>query len=147
MVHHGLVPGQSGDYAERRLYVDLMVFPVKGLPKVAPRPAAAALAEEALYYEDPDLPPQPEAAYLHMISVVPGTLAGVNTTAAVSDGRLACTDFAEQEGTGTVAGSLEHRHLSQFQAYVVSEFAAEYLCPRQLPHALTDLRHALVAGS
>ena len=56
MVHHGLVPGQSGDYAERRLYVDLMVFPVKGLPKIAPRPAAAALAEEALYYKDPDLP-------------------------------------------------------------------------------------------
>ena len=56
MVHHGLVPGQSGDYAERRLYVDLMVFPAKGLPKIAPRPAAAALAEEALYYKDPDLP-------------------------------------------------------------------------------------------
>ena len=37
MVHHGLVPGQSGDYAERRLYVDLMVFPKKGLPKIAPR--------------------------------------------------------------------------------------------------------------
>ena len=38
MVHHGLVPGQSGDYAERRLYVDLMVFPKKGLPKVAAVP-------------------------------------------------------------------------------------------------------------
>ena len=56
MVHHGLVPGQSGNYAERRLYVDLMVFPKKGLPKIAPRAAAAALAVEALYYQDPDLP-------------------------------------------------------------------------------------------
>jgi hypothetical protein len=147
MVHHGLVPGQSGDDAERRLYVDLMVFPVKGLPKIAPRPAAAALAEEALYYKDPDLPTQPQAAYLHMVSVVPGTLAGTNSQAAVSDGRLACSAFAEQEGTSSVAASLEQRHLSLFQSYVVSEFAAEYLCPKQLPHALTDLRHALVAGS
>ena len=65
----------------------------------------------------------------------------------MSDGRLACTDFAEQEGTSTVAASLEQRHLSLFQSYVVSEFAAEYLCPKQLPHALTDLRQALVAGS
>ena len=147
MVHHGLVPGQSGNYAERRLYVDLMVFPVKGLPKIAPRPAAAALAEEALYYEDPDLPAQPQAAYLHMVSVVPGTLAGTSNQTAVSDGRLACTGFAKQEGTSTVASSLEQRHLSFFQSYVVSEFAAEYLCPTQLPHALTDLRHALVSGS
>ena len=49
--------------------------------------------------------------------------------------------------TSTVAASLEQRHLSVFQSYVVSEFAAEYLCPTQLPHALTDLRQALVAGS
>ena len=56
MVHHGLVPGQSGNYAERRLYVDLMVFPKKGLPKVAPRPAAAALAVEALYFGIPICP-------------------------------------------------------------------------------------------
>ena len=45
-----------------------MVFPAKGLPKIAPGPAAAALAEEALYYQDPDLPTQPQAAYLHMVS-------------------------------------------------------------------------------
>ena len=56
MVHHGLVPGQAGNYAERRLYVDLMVFPTRGLPKVAARAPAAALAEAGLYYEDPDLP-------------------------------------------------------------------------------------------
>ena len=76
MVHHGLVPGQSGDYAERRLYVDLMVFPKKGLPSVAPRAPAAALAVEALYYQDPDLPSQAQAAYLHMVSIVPGNLHG-----------------------------------------------------------------------
>jgi len=146
MVHHGLVPEQSGDYAERRLYVDLMVFPVKGIPKIAPRAPAAALAEEALYYEDPGLPPQPRAAYLHMVSVVPGTFKGVSTQAELSDGNLACIDFARQESVSTVAGSLGQRHLSAFQSYVVGEFAAEYLCPKQLPHALTDLRRVLVNG-
>ncbi len=39
------------------------------------------------------------------------------------------------------------RHLTLFQSYVVSEFAAQYLCPKQLPHALTDLRRALVGRS
>jgi hypothetical protein len=147
MVHHGLVPGQSGNYAERRLYVDLMVFPKKGIPKLAPRAASAALAVEALYYEDPDLPSQPQAAYLHMVSIVPGTFTGLSTAAEMSDGRLACTDFAKQEGNAAIQDSLANRHLSVFQSYVVSEFAAEYLCPAQLPHALTDLRTALVAGA
>ncbi len=145
MVHHGLVPGQSGDYAERRLYVDLMVFPKKGLPSVAPRAPAAALAVEALYYDDPDLPSQTQAAYLHMVSIVPGTFSGVTTAAELSDGRLACTDFAHQEGVSAIADSLGGRHLSAFQSYIVGEFAAEYLCPTQLSHALTDLRRVLVS--
>ena len=147
MVHHGLVPGQSGNYAERRLYVDLMVFPAKGLPEVAPRPAAAALAEEALYYEDPDLPKQPAAAYLHLITVIPGTFTGVTDQAALSDGRLACSEFAKQATDGAIATSLSQRKLTLFQSYVVSEFAAQYVCPKQLPHALTDLRRALIGGS
>ena len=147
MVHHGLVPGQTGDYAERRLYVDLMVFPKNGLPSVAPRAPAAALAVEALYSNDPDLPSQAQAAYLHMVSVVPGTFTGIGNAAALGDGRLACTDFAHQEGVSAIAGSLAQRHLSAFQSYVVGEFAAEFLCPSQLPHALTDLRRALVGSS
>jgi hypothetical protein len=65
----------------------------------------------------------------------------------MSDGRLACTDFAKQEGNAAIQDSLANRHLSVFQSYVVSEFAAEYLCPAQLPHALTDLRTALIAGA
>jgi hypothetical protein len=147
MVHHGLVPGQSGDYAERRLYVDLMVFPKNGIPEIAPRAPAAALAVEALYYQDPGLPRQPRAAYLHMVSIVPGTFTGVTTAAELNDGHMACTDFAHQDGTGAVESALGQQHLSAFQSDVVSEFAAEYLCPTQLPHALTDLRVALVNGS
>ena len=147
MVHHGLVPGQSGNYAERRLYVDLMVFPAKGLPKVASRPPAAALAEAGLYYEDPDLPAQPRAAYLHLISIVPGTFAGVSNQTALSDGQLACTDFAKQESPSATLSSLEERQLTQFQSWVIGAFSAEYLCPKQYPHALDDLRSALVNGT
>jgi hypothetical protein len=147
MVHHGLVPGQSGNYAERRLYVDLMVFPKKGIPKIAPRAPAAALAVEALYYNDPDLPSQPQAAYLHMVSIVPGTFTGVSNAAELSDGQLACTDFSRRESSNVIQTSLGQRSLSAFQSYVVGEFAAEYLCSKQLPQALGALRSALVAGS
>ena len=147
MVHHGLVPGQAGNYAERRLYVDLMVFPSRGLPKVAARAPAAALAEAGLYYEDPDLPSQPKAAYLRLISIVPGTFAGVSNTTALGDGQLACTDFAKREGPGTIFDSLTQRHLTAFQSWVVGAFSAEYLCPKQYPHALDDLRSALVDGT
>jgi hypothetical protein len=79
--------------------------------------------------------------------VVPGTFTGVSTAAALSDGHLACKDFAKQEGDAAIQGSLANQHLSVFQSYVVSEFAAEYLCSTQLPHALTDLRTALIAGA
>jgi hypothetical protein len=37
MVHHGLAPGQTGNSAQRRLYVDLIAFPSGGLPHVAAR--------------------------------------------------------------------------------------------------------------
>ena len=36
MVHHGLAPGQSGNGAERRLYVDLLSFPGGQMPRLAP---------------------------------------------------------------------------------------------------------------
>jgi Glycosyl hydrolases family 43 len=147
MVHHGLVPGQSGDYAERRLYVDLMVFPKKGLPSVAPRPPAAALAEAAFYLKDPHLPMRPNAAYQHMVSVIPGTTTGISSHALLSDGYLACTDFAKRDSQGAIVSSLGQRQLNLFQSYVVGEFAAQYLCPKQLPNALADLRRALVSAS
>ena len=83
MVHHGLVPGEAGNYAQRRLYVDLMVFPPGGLPEVAARAPAAAVAEAELFYEDPTLPKQPGRAYTHLISTVPvpGAFAGVEREA------------------------------------------------------------------
>ena len=67
MVHHGLAPGQSGNLAQRRLYVDLLAFPNGQPPRTAQGDPAAALAEGVLYNEDPDLPLQPQAAYLLLL--------------------------------------------------------------------------------
>ena len=36
MVHHALAPGQSGNLAQRRLYVDLVAFPPGRLPSARP---------------------------------------------------------------------------------------------------------------
>ena len=71
MVHHGLAPGQSGNDAQRRLYVDLLAFPGDQTPRLAPRPPAAALAEALLYFGDPNAPPQPDDAFLGLLHKVP----------------------------------------------------------------------------
>jgi hypothetical protein len=149
MVHHGLVPGETGNYAERRLYVDLMVFPAKGLPEVAARAPAAAMAEAELYYVDPSLPKQPKKAYTHLISnvPVPGAFAGVSSQQAISAGELACTGLDKQEDPSQLVASLAGRGLTAFESYVVSEFAAQYLCPKEEPQETSDMYQALLAGS
>ena len=53
--------------------------------------------------------------------------------ATLSDGRLACSEFARQASDGAIAIALSQRHLTLFQSYVVGEFATQYLCPKQLP--------------
>ena len=143
MVHHGLVPGQSGDYAERRLYVDLMVFPAKGLPEVAPRPAAAALAEEALYYEDPDLPaargrlPPPDIRHT-------GDL----------HGRERSGDAERRPPRVLRIRQAGERWRDRHRTQAAPPHTVPVLCrrrvrravplPEQLPHTLTDLRRALL---
>ena len=133
MVHHGLVPGQSGDDAERRLYVDLMVFPAKGIPKVAARAPAAALAEVGLYYQDPGLPARPESAYLDLLSIVPGTFNGVSDQTELIDGRLACTDLTKRDSSSATLGTLEHRRLSEFQSWVVGDVRLAVPLPEGIP--------------
>ena len=146
MVHHGLVPGQTGDYAHRRLYVDLLVFPTSGLPRVATRSAAAATAEATLYAGDPALPTQPRQAFLDLIRTVPGSFGDDGNASAVRDGELACADLARQEDAAQIVRSLATRDLTTFEAYVVSEFAAEYLCPSEVPHITSNMQQALLHG-
>jgi hypothetical protein len=149
MVHHGLVPGEAGNYAERRLYVDLLVFPVGGLPEVAARAPAAAMAEAELYYQDPKLPKQPDKAYSHLISTVPvpDAFNGVSHQMALSDGQAACAELGKQDGPSRLLALLTRRGLTDFESYVVAEFAAQYLCPSEVSRDASDMQQALLAGS
>jgi hypothetical protein len=146
MVHHGLVPGETGDYAHRRLYVDLLVFPLEGLPRVAARAPAAALADATLYDNDPSLPKQPDRAFLHLLTTVPGSFSGLSRAATMGDGALACADLATGGSEARIVGALTGRHLSDFESYVVSEFAARYLCPREAVQQNADIQQALLDG-
>ena len=149
MVHHGLVPGEAGNYAERRLYVDLLVFPPNGLPEVAARAPAAAMAEAELFYGDTRLPKQPAQAYSHLISSVPvpGAFAHVSTKQALGDGLLACRELAKQDDSAGLTGSLTRRGLTQFESYVVTVLAGQYLCPKDYPREAADMQQALQAGT
>ncbi len=146
MVHHGLVPGETGNYAERRLYVDLVVFPPSGLPEVAARAPAAAMADAELYYEDPSLPKQPQKAYTHLVSTVPvpGAFAGVSAQKAIGLGELACTGLSHHDDSSQLVASLSDRGLDDFESYVVTEFAAQYLCPKDTLQESSDMHQALL---
>ncbi len=147
MVHHGLAPGQIGNFAQRRLYVDLLDFPTGEVPRIAPRPAAAALAEAVLYYGDPDLPPQPNQAYLTLVRHAGDAFATDSDASVVQDGRLACADLGRGQTTDEMEQSLGDRHLTLFEEYVVAIFATSYFCPQDEAQALKDLRNALTQGS
>ena len=107
MVHHGLAPGQTGNDAQRRLYVDLVAFPKGGLPRIASRPAAAALAEAILYYGDPNLPGQPTEAYLTLVRKVGDAFTGDSDASVVSDGKLVCADLSRGQSTAQLVGALQ----------------------------------------
>ena len=84
-----------------------------------------------------------------MVSIVPGTFTGrEQCRRQLSDGRLACTDFAEQEGPSAVAGSLAAAPPHGSSSHASSASSRRNISARSsIPHALTDLRNALVEGS
>jgi Glycosyl hydrolases family 43/Protein of unknown function (DUF732) len=146
MVHHGLAPGQSGDFAQRRLYADLLAFPPGGVPSLAPRSPSAALAEAILYFGDPNAPPQPTAAFLGLLRKVPSAFTYDNDQTLVADGRLACDGLAGEHGADEVVDSLTSRSLDEFEADLVSISATEYFCPQYSLQALKDVQQALAAS-
>jgi hypothetical protein len=147
MVHHGLAPGQTGNQAQRRLYVDLIAFPNGQVPRIAPSALAAALAEAVLYFGDPNLPSKPNQAYLSLVRKVGGSFTGRPDSAVLADGSAACAALSRKESTAQAGESLERRDLSPFQAYLVAIFATSYLCPQNGSQALGDLEQALTQGS
>jgi Glycosyl hydrolases family 43/Protein of unknown function (DUF732) len=142
MVHHGLAPGQTGNAAQRRLYVDLVAFPPGKLPHLAARQPAAALAAAEIYYGDPSIPKAPNAAYLKVLH-----LAGVSATASndalVAAGATACTDLAGKKGYEKIVAALEARKLSMYEAYLAIILAAQYQCPSHIPEATALMADAL----
>ena len=147
MVHHALAPGQTGNGAQRRLYVDLVAFPPGQPPRIAPGAPAAALAEAALYFNDTRLPSQPAEAYLDLVRQVGRSFAEESDTGILADGHLSCSELSADQSPHRILASLHHRGLSPFQSYVVSIFSTEYLCTQYAGQALDDIRHILMTGS
>ena len=146
MIHHGLAPGESGNYAQRRLYVDLVSVPLNGIPKIPSGDVAAALAEAVLYYGDPNLPSSPTSAYLTLLHTVPGAFIGDSDASVVADGRLTCDDLAQHETALQIEQSLNRQELDPFESYLVAEFASQYFCPQDALQAVRDLRQGLGLG-
>jgi hypothetical protein len=142
MVHHGLAPGQSGDLAQRRLYVDLVAFPPGELPHLAAREPAAALAAAVVYYQDPSLPTSPAADYLKVLH-----LAGVSQTVSdallTSSGSAACTALRQGKQYQGIVDALTQHHLTTYQAFLVIILAAQYQCPARATVAYKVLVDAL----
>jgi len=147
MVHHGLAPGQTGNEAQRRLYVDLIALPSGQVPRIAPRPPSAALAEALLYYGDPNLPAQPAQAFLSLIHKVQGAFSDDSDRAVVADAELTCNGLDHHEGADQVITSLTSRQLNEFESDLVAIFAAEYFCPQDSLQAVKDAQDALNQGS
>jgi hypothetical protein len=147
MVHHALAPGQTGNAAQRRLYVDLLAFPAGGLPRIAPGAPAAALAEAALYYNDTDLPGQPQKAYLTLVRNTGRAFSGASDAGVLADGALSCSALGRGQRPGNILQSLRRRGLTPFQSYVVAIFSTEYLCTQYAREALDDIRRILNGSS
>jgi hypothetical protein len=142
MVHHGLAPGQTGNSAQRRLYVDLVAFPPGKLPHLAARQPAAALAAAEIYYGDPSLPKDPKAAYLKVLHLA-GVSATASDTALVAAGATACTDLANKKGYEDIVATLEARKLSMYESYLAIILAAQYQCSSRIPEATAVMEEAL----
>ncbi len=147
MVHHGLAPGQSGDNAQRRLYVDLLALSGAGVPKIAPGDPAAALAEAVLYLGDPDLPAPSAAAYLTLLHKVPGAFSGDSDASVVADGYMSCGDLKEHDSASELLRTLAAHHLDAFQSYLVAEFSTEYFCPQYAGQGVIDVQQTILGGS
>jgi hypothetical protein len=144
MVHHGLASGQTGDLAQRRLYVDLLAFPSGQVPGVAIGDAAAALAEGVLYSGDPNLPDSPRSAYLVILKKMTGSFSGDSDPSVLADGALSCRDLGHHEDAEYMLRSLQHRGLSPFEAYLVAIFSTKYFCSQYASQAVVDVRQSLV---
>ena len=66
---------------------------------------------------------------------------------ALSDGEAACTGLAKQDDSSGLTAMLTRRGLTDFESYVVTVFAGQYLCPKEYPREAADMQQALQAGT
>jgi hypothetical protein len=142
MIHHGLAPGQTGNSAQRRLYVDLIAFPSGGLPHLGAREPAGALAAAEVYYADPALPKDPKAAYLEVMHLA-GVSASASRATLASAATTACVDLGKRLHFEQIIAGLEARHLTTYEAYLALILAAQYRCPARIPEATQVMVDAL----
>jgi Glycosyl hydrolases family 43 len=145
MVHHALAPGQSGNLAQRRLYVDLVAFPSGKLPRLARGAPAAAMAEAALY-QNAHLPSAPRQAYLYLLSQVGRHWPHVNDAIALADAELSCRDLGQGQTGSQVERSLQGHALTEFQSFLVEVYSARFFCPQYQQRAAANLSSSILAG-
>ena len=119
MVHHGLAPGQTGNSAERGLYINLLAFPNGQLPRLAADAPAAALAEAVVYYGDPSLPKDPKADYLELMRKVGGSLSATSNAGLIADANLVCDALGKGKNLGAILATLKGRDLDTFDSALV----------------------------
>ena len=131
MVHHALATGQAGSSPHRFLYVDPLTFPKGGVPEVAAKVPAAAVAQVIVNYEDPSLPSDPRRAYLAVVRRDSGAFSSADDTAAVAAGHQACLVLAKNTGYGSLISTLGASTIDPLEAYTAMIAGAVYFCPAQ----------------
>ena len=77
-------------------------------------------------------------------TTVPGSFSDESSASAVRDGEVACADLATQESAARIDRSLARRDLTPFESDVLSEFAAEYPSPSEVPQCTSNMQQALL---
>ena len=147
MVRHSLSPGQSGDNAERGLYLSLLAFPTGQVPRLAAAAPAAALAEAVVYYGDQSLPKDPRAAYLVLMRKVGGSLSAKSDAGLIADARLVCTALGKDKKAGAILSMLNERNLDAFDSHLMVLLAAQYQCQSHIAQATQLMVAALNQSS
>jgi len=68
----------------------------------------------------------------------------VRPQTALGDGALACRELTRRDDMSQIVRSLQGRHLTAFEAYVVTRLGATYLCPAELPRETAVMEQALL---
>jgi hypothetical protein len=143
MVRHSLAPGQSGNSAERGLYLSLLAFPSGQVPRLAAAAPAAALAEAVVYYGDPSLPKAPQAAYLALMRKLGGPPSATTNASLLTDASLTCGALGKGKNVGAILTTLNGRGLDTFDSHLVILLATEYQCQSRAAKATQVMVAAL----